>query len=372
MFLKVINSELYYFNIYFSIRLQNECFIEDASFLASLSSLRRLSLYDIENTRNLHIISVLTNLRSLCLSGYFYTHILSPFTTLQHLQHLELSTPDYLRGIKKLEFMTMVQSLTLEFDQLPSINWSFERLTALKLLTLHKRSHIAYVKQQTNLLRLTIKYDNEGEYIHPFRTITYLTNLKYLKLINLDFIRGQYLRSLINLQVLYLRLDETCSIQSLTHLHNLTRLELYSKRDKKIETLERAAIFTNLRKLYCDGRHLLQIYQCLPYMHNLTDILMDYVFISAEVLEHVTQLTSLTKIDVSAYSPEDYLPLLTLSNLKWLRAQIFQPNEIKILQQFTQLQVLEVFSICVEYETEQVIKMLEPKMKNTIIVNRFR
>lgn len=81
LFLKVINSELYYFNIYFSIRLQNECFIEDASFLASLSSLRRLSLCDIENTRNLHIISVLTNLRSLCLSGYFYTHILSPFTT---------------------------------------------------------------------------------------------------------------------------------------------------------------------------------------------------------------------------------------------------------------------------------------------------
>jgi hypothetical protein len=64
-----------------SLRLQNECFIEDASFLASLSSLRRLSLCDIENTRNLHIISVLTNLRSLCLSGYFYTHILSPFTT---------------------------------------------------------------------------------------------------------------------------------------------------------------------------------------------------------------------------------------------------------------------------------------------------
>jgi hypothetical protein len=127
----------------------------------------------------------------------------------------------------------MVQSLTLEFDQLPSINWSFERLTALKLLTLHKRSHIAYVKQQTNLLRLTIKYDNEGEYIHPFRTITYLTNLKYLKLINLDLIRGQYLRSLINLQVLYLRLDETCPIQSLTHLHNLTRLECTASEIRK-------------------------------------------------------------------------------------------------------------------------------------------
>lgn len=375
MFLKVSINEfvwsLKFDNFVFFFSFTNERFIEDASFLTSLSSLRQLSLYGIENTRNLHIISTLTNLRSLCLRGYFYTHTLSPLTTLLHLQHLGLCTPDYLRGIKNLEFMTMIQSLTLEFNRLPSINWPFDRLTALKLSTLRKDSGINSIKHNTNLLRLTIKYDDEGEYIHPFRTIRTLTNLRYLKLINLDFTHGEYLRSLINLEVLYLRLDETFPIQSLTNLHNLTRLELYSKRDKEIETLERAAIFTNLRKLYCDGSHLQQIYQCLPYMHNLMDLLMDYVHNSAEVLENVTQLTSLTKIDVSAYTAEDYLPLLTLPNLKLLRAYVFQTNDITILQQFTQLQMLVVFSRCFEYDTEQLIEILETKMKNKIIVKRF-
>ena len=244
-----------------------------------------------------YFIFYLTNLNTLNLNNNQLTSVPESITRLTNLNTLNLNNNQLTSIPESITRLTNLTTLHLSYNKLTSIPESITRITNLNKLHLNNNqisSVPGSINRITNLNTLDLSYN---QLIVVPESITHLTNLTTLNLINNKLISvPKSITRLTNLTTLHLNNNQLTSVpESINRLTNLNTLNLSNNQISSVpESINR---LTNLTTLNLNQNQLSSVPESITHLTNLTTLYLSHNQISS-VPESINRLNNLTILDL--------------------------------------------------------------------------